>query len=178
MAIYVALLRGINVGGNTLKMERLRALCGELRFTNVRTYMQSGNVIFESSESAASCVKTLEEKLVGESRLPVSVILRTPKDLENVLKSNPFLKEKAIDETRLYVTFLPKAAPKEGVQKIGLIKAGSDRFEVVGKEIFLHCPDGYGETKLSNTAIEKALGLRTTTRNWNTVNKLLEMAKQ
>jgi uncharacterized protein (DUF1697 family) len=138
--------------------------------------VQSGNVVFEAAGSVSQCAAALEKQLTGETRLPVSVILRTPDEIAKILAGNPFLKEKRIDPARLHVTFLANAVTKEGLKKLGALKAGEDEFRVAGKEIYLYCPNGYGRSKLSNNALEKVLSVRATTRNWNTVKKLYEMA--
>lgn len=176
MARHVALLRGINVGNNMLRMERLRALCEVLGFENVLTYVQSGNIVFDANGTPVRCARALEEKLAGEVRLPVTVIVRSAAELHSVMSGNPFLKERGIDRAKLHVTFLASTAAKDSTTLLAAIDAGHDRFHVSGKEVFLHCPEGYGRTKLSNNVIEKKLGLRATTRNWNTVCKLCEMA--
>jgi len=175
MSVYVALLRGVNVGNNMLRMERLRELCKEMRLKNARTYVQSGNLVFEGEKNAEHWCGALERQLAGETRLPVTVIVRTVAEIGKVLAANPFLKEKAIDTSKLHVTFLRQAPEKDAIEGLRKVKAGPDRFHWIEKEIYLDCPDGYGRTKLSNLAIEKVLGLRATTRNWNTVNKLYEM---
>lgn len=175
MAKYVALLRGVNVGQNILKMERLRELCSAMKLKSARTYVQSGNIVFEADGPATKWAQALERKLAGETRLPVTVIVKTMEEMGAVLANNPFLKEKGIDGTRLHVTFLQSEPEKSAVERLANIKAGVDRFRWIGSEIYLHCPEGYGISKLSNGAIEKALSLRATTRNWNTVNKLHEM---
>lgn len=175
MPIYVALLRGVNVGQNILRMDRLREVCSEMGLKNVRTYVQSGNVVFEGQGSATHWSPALERGLAGETRLPVTVIVRTVAEIAKVLAENPFQNSKEIDTTRLHVTFLEDAPTKSAVEALGKVKAGVDRFRWVGKQIYLHCPDGYGRTKLSNSVIEKILSLRATTRNWNTVNKLHDM---
>jgi uncharacterized protein (DUF1697 family) len=172
---YIALLRGVNVGQNLLKMDRLRQLCGGLGFVNVVTYVQSGNIVFEADGSASDCGRAIEQCLAGETRLPVTVIVRTPAEMRSIIRGNPFLDDKTIDRSKLHVTFLAGAAAKEGVAKLSAIKAGADQFRAAGKEVYLHCPSGYGTSKLANSAIEKALAVRATTRNWNTVNKLYEM---
>src|SRR5262245_49251356 len=111
MPTHIALLRGVNVGGNLLKMERLRELCVELGFRNVRTYVQSGNVVFESPAASAQCAKRLQETLAGQTRLPVAVVLRTAAELRRILEGNPFLTRRNIDLTKLHVTFLGSPAP-------------------------------------------------------------------
>jgi uncharacterized protein (DUF1697 family) len=173
MATYIALLRGINVGGNVLKMERLREVCAELGAEKVRTYVQSGNVVFEAAGSAGHWEKTLERRLAGESRLAVSVMVRTAAEMARVTAGNPFVKEKGIDTARLAVTFLQQVPTKAGLAALGARDIGRERFHCAGREIYLHCPDGFAKAKLY--ALEKVLGQRGTTRNWNTVRKLCEM---
>ena len=175
MPSYIALLRGVNVGGNLLKMERVREVCAELGLKNARTYVQSGNVVFEAQGTAGQWAGRLERKLEGETRLPVTVMVKTAAELEKVIAGNPFLKERGIDRARLHVTFLQRAPEPSTVARLDALQAGSDRFHRVGKEIYLHCPSGYGRSKLANNAIEKVLSIRTTTRNWNTVLRLGEM---
>jgi uncharacterized protein (DUF1697 family) len=175
MPVYVALLRGVNVGQNLLRMERLRELCAEMKLKNARTYVQSGNIVFEGARTSEHWRQALERRLVGETRLPVTVIVRTAAEIGEVLAANPFLQEKGIDTTKLHVTFLEQAPQKSAVEALRKLKAGPDRFTWIEKEVYLHCPEGYGQTKLSNTTIERVLGVRATTRNWNTVNKLHEM---
>jgi uncharacterized protein (DUF1697 family) len=176
MPVYVALLRGINVGGNMLKMDRLREVCGELSLKNVRTYVQSGNVVFEGGKNSAHWVKTIEGALEGECRLPVSVVVRTAEEIARVAGRNPFLKEKGIDIKRLGVTFFRDAPAPAALKSLRIPGAGADCFVCAGTEIYLHCPGGFGETKLSNNAFERLLSIRATTRNWNTVLTLAEMS--
>jgi uncharacterized protein (DUF1697 family) len=175
---FIALLRGVNVGGNTLSMERLRAVCAELGVENARSYVQSGNVVFAATGSAARWATALEGKLASETRLAVTVIVRTAAEMAKIIAGNPFLPEKGIDPAKLHVTFLQQAPAKTAVKMLDSLNAGADRLELVGKEIYLHCPNGYGRTKLSNNALEKVLRTRATTRNWNTVNKLCQMSAE
>ncbi len=178
MQTYIALLRAVNVAQNMLKMERLRQLLSELGFRNVTTYLQSGNAVFQAQGSATSVATAIEQKLAGETRLPVSVLIRTSAELKSLIAHNPFLKEKGVDRSRLHVTFLADAAGKEAVKKLSAIDAAGDQFHTSGREIYLYCPNGYGISKLSNSALEKALAAKATTRNWNTVNKLYEIASK
>lgn len=176
MAVYIALLRGVNVGQNMLKMERLRALCADLGLKNVRTYLQSGNAVFEAQASAPHWAQALERKLIGESRLPVTVIVRTAAEMAKVEAGNPFLKEKGIDTARLAVSFLQQVPTKAALDALRALKIGSERFHHAGKEVYLHCPDGFANAKLYS--LDKVLAQRTTTRNWNTVKKLHEMSAE
>jgi uncharacterized protein (DUF1697 family) len=173
MPTCVALLRGVNVGQNMLKMERLRALCEELDAKSARTYVQSGNVVFEGSGSASHWATALERKLAGETRLPVSVIVRTAAELSTLLAGNPFLEEKGIDLARLGVVFLQQPLSKAAIESLNAMKIGRERFHCAAKEIYIHCPDGFGRSKLY--LLDKVVAQRTTTRNWNTVKKLCEM---
>jgi uncharacterized protein (DUF1697 family) len=176
MATYIALLRGVNVGGNILKMDRLRELCAKLGAKNPRTYVQSGNLVFEAPGSASEWIAKLEKKLAGESRLPVSVMVRTAAEMSSVLAANPFLKEKGMDTKRLAVAFLRQAPAKPALAALAAVEIGSERFHCRGKEIYLHCPDGFADSKLY--MLDKVLKQRTTTRNWNTVIKLCEMSAE
>jgi len=177
MAKYVALLRGVNVGQNMLRMERLRELCAEIGLNEARTYLQSGNLVFQGRGPAAAWSKALQKRLAGETRLPVSVMVRSAEEMARVLEKNPFVGQTGIDVAKLHVTFLQLAPEKSAVEKLKSIAAGADEFRWDGTEIYLYCPGGYGETKLSNGACERLLGMRATTRNWRTVTKLCEMCK-
>lgn len=178
MATYIALLRAVNVGGNILKMEVLRDVCTTLGFEDVRTYVQSGNVVFTSSKSASACAAALMKALAGTTRLPVDVMVRTPGQMKTIIAKNPFLKKKGVDTARLAVTFLSGPAPKDAAAALSAIPAGADEVHVAGTDLYLHCPSGFADTKLTNARIEKALSLRATTRNWNTVNRLYAMAEE
>src|SRR4051812_14026598 len=176
MATCVALLRGVNVGGKTLKMEALRTGLEELGFADIRTYVQSGNVVFVSPEtSAARLSKKIEDRILDEFGLAVSVLVKTAKEMKQIVKENPFLKDKAIDESKLHVTFLSDIPKGPTVEKLKALQPMGNAFQTVGSQIYLYCPNGYGRTKLSNNAIEKKLSVVATTRNWRTVNTLLGM---
>ena len=105
------------------------------------------------------------------------VIVRTSEEIATVLKNNPFLKESGIETSKLHVTFLSQAPEKTAVERLDSIAAGADRFRCCGQEIYLYCPNGLGGTKLSINLFEKMLSVGATTRNWNTVNELYEMAR-
>jgi uncharacterized protein (DUF1697 family) len=178
MPTYLAMLRGINVSGQKLiKMEQLRASFEALGFSDVKTYVQSGNVVFKSAKiSETSLTAKIAREILDDFGHSVSVLVRTPVELGAVLKS-PFAKKAGIDVGRLYVTFLSQPAPKSADEILKTLVAQSEQFHVSGREIYLHCPDGYGNTKFSNNAIEKKLSAQATTRNWRTVNALFEMAQ-
>lgn len=178
MPVFIAMLRGINVSGhNLIKMESLRAAFAALGFVGVKTYIQSGNVVFQTAKASPA---VLAEKIAKKNQavfgLSVPVVVRSADDLGEVLKHNPLLRNTGLDESRMHVTFLSGPAPKNAEEILKPLAGKSELFAVCGREIYLHCPDGYGNTKLSNSAIEKGLSVQATTRNWKTVNVLHSMA--
>jgi uncharacterized protein (DUF1697 family) len=176
---YIALLRGINVGGHKIiKMDQLRKAFEQLGLVDVATYVQSGNVVFKSPERASEDLsRKIEEMVLRRFSMPVPVIVRTAEEIGKVSGSNPFLKESGIDLSTLHVTFLSHVPQKAALKGLNAIAAGPDQFYCRGQEIYLLCPKGYGGTKLSIATFEKILEVGATTRNWNTVNKLWEMAR-
>jgi uncharacterized protein (DUF1697 family) len=176
LTVYVAMLRGVNVGGNSLKMDWLRQACAGLGLQDVRTYVQSGNIVFSSRLGAEKLAKTLKATIDPQTRLPVTVVVRSASEMTKTLAGNPFLKQKGVDPSRLYVTFLAKAPAKPALEKLDAFAGARDEYRWVGQEVYLHCPINYGETRLSNAAIEKTFSVGATTRNWKTVTVLCEMA--
>ena len=176
MTAYIAMLRGVNVGGNPLKMDWLRAACEEIGLRDVRTYVQSGNIVFTSRLGAAAIAQTLKATVDAQTRLPVRVVIRSAAELAKIVAGNPFLKQDDVDVAKLHVTFLDKTPAQSPLARLDALAGSRDQYRLAGREIYLHCPINYGETKLSNTAIEKVLGVGATTRNWKTVTTLYEMA--
>lgn len=178
MPTYISMLRGVNLGPhNRMKMEDLRKSLEPLKFENLNTYIQSGNLVFKASkQSPLQLSELIEQRIAGVFGLSVPAITKTTEQLKEIIDNNPFLKQKNIDPSRLHVTFLSPAPKDELVKKLPAIK-GDDEFRHVKEALYLHCPNGYGETKLTNGYFEKALAVRTTTRNWKTVNTLYEMAQ-
>ncbi|MEO7834356.1 MAG: DUF1697 domain-containing protein, partial [Ginsengibacter sp.] len=156
----------------------LKALYEKLGFKNVSTYIQSGNVIFESNEkfSDTELAKKIETAIDKKYDFEVVVIIRSGEEMKDTISSNPFLKEKNSDTKKLYVTFLSEIPAKENVENIGNIDFSPDRFIIFEKVVYIYVDNGYGETKISNNFFEKKLKVRATTRNWNTVNKLSDLA--
>jgi len=178
MMTYIAMLRGINVGrGKMVKMERLRASFAALGFGEVRTYVQSGNVVFQSErKSPAELTRTIEAKIQRDFGFTVPVLVKTSKELARIVHKNPLLRVKGIDVSKLHVTFLSDAPPKTATKVLEDLATTRERFRILNREIYLYCPDGYGNSKLTNNTIEKKFSLVATTRNWRTVSALLEMA--
>ncbi len=157
-------------------MSDLRQLFANLGYADAKTYIQSGNVMFQASpRSPAAAATEIAERIETDLGVRCSVLLRAKDDLAKVLANNPYLPGNA-DLSTLYVAFLDKAPSREQAAKLVAPPGETAEFALAGREIYLHYPDGYGRTKLSNTYIEKRLGLVATTRNWNTVTKLHELA--
>ena len=172
---YVSILRGINVSGlKKIKMADLKRLYEQLGFENVLTYIQSGNVIFESPSGNKATIKNNIETAIKEAyNFDVPVKIKTGLEIQNIIKTCPF-KDLDIekDGTKVLVTFLYSNPPSTVVINIKKYVVTPEVLIVKGTEVYLYCPNGYGKSKLSNTYIEKKLGVVATTRNWKTVLKL------
>jgi uncharacterized protein (DUF1697 family) len=179
MVTYVSMIRGINVGGKKVNMDRLKELYISLDFKNVKTYIQSGNVIFDSIESDPINLSHIIEKRIGEVfNFDVKVLIRTKNEMKNVIDGNPFKKE---DHKHIYVTFLSDIPSEKLTTDLNQIIAEnmeniSDKYNIIEKEIYLFLPNGYGRTKLNNNFFEKKLGVPATTRNWKSINKIFDIA--
>ena len=191
MSEYVALLRGINVGGrNAVPMPALRALFESLGHERVTTYIQSGNVCFTSAPTRATAgaggnlrsqvatpgsvdlAAEIEGAILQAFRLGVRVVLRTRSELAQLAAVNPFLGSEA-DRAKIHVVFLAATPTPEGIAKLDPDRFPPDTFAIVGREIFVHYPNGAGRSKLTLDYFERRLGTHGTARNWNTVNELL-----
>jgi uncharacterized protein (DUF1697 family) len=179
MARYISILRGINVGGkNKIQMNGLKSLYENLKFTNVVTYIQSGNIIFETDSNPATKYfsKLIEEAIYEHYKFSVPVIIRSLEEMKNVILTNPFIAERAINIEKLHVTFLSEVPESYLVSNIKSLIFLPDRFKIIEREVYLYCPNGYGTTKLNNSFFESKLKITASTRNWNTINKLVELA--
>ena len=180
MATYISILRGINVGGhNPVKMDALRLLYAELGYSAVQSYIQSGNIIFNSSLSDILYIEnSIREKIFETFGFNVSVLVLTTEELNSSLQNNPFIKDKMKNPAFMHMTFLSGLPDKELVDKIPAGFYLPDEFLISGKTVFLYCPAGYGNTKLTNNFFENKLKLTATTRNLNTSNELLNLAEK
>jgi uncharacterized protein (DUF1697 family) len=179
MQTYISILRGINVSGQRkILMADLKALYESLGLSDVRTYIQSGNVVFATDMTASNTdlARTLEQAIAKQYLFNVPVIVRNTAEMRQILETNPFARREGIQTEKLHVTFLAEAPPVKELEKVRALNYSPDEFVISGTEVFLHCPGGYGETKLSNKFFENKLKVSATTRNWNTVNKLVELA--
>lgn len=179
MAIYIAMLRGINVGGHKrIKMDQLRESFEALGFEQVKTYIQSGNVVFKAGKlSQAGLSKRIEGKILSDFGFSVSVVSRTGDEMSKTIENNPFLKERGIDQEKLHVTFLSEAPAPAALMKLQALTAAPDQSRCVGKEIYLYLPNGVSESSLMKNPLDRVLSVVTTTRNWRTVNQLSQMCQ-
>lgn len=177
METYIAILRGINVSGkNKIAMADLRAKLAEGGLHHIRTYIQSGNVIFEHEPTPIrDLTKNISTLILDQFGLQVPVIVLTIKELSDVISNNPFRDR---DFTKLHVTFLSEKPQMENLDKVADMSFPPDEFVIRDRAVYLFCPNGYARTKINNNFFEQKLQVTATTRNWKTVNKLKEMVNQ
>ena len=174
-AKYVALLRGINVGGNNkLPMKDLVSIFESAGCKNVVTYIQSGNVLFECAPNVARLQSTVGAAIEKKFGFNPPFVVRQSDDLEKVLRGNPFLKAGA-QEDELHVVFLADEPTSEAITRLEQNRVSPDEFAVRGKEIYLRLPNGAGRSKLATAPSHPKFGIVATARNWRTVKKLFEM---
>jgi uncharacterized protein (DUF1697 family) len=172
----VALLRGINLGrSKRIAMADLRALVEALGYEDVRTHLQSGNVVYKAPVPPAQAGNAIEGALGSKLGMDVRVLVRTDKDLASVVDRNP-LADVATDPTRLLVTFLSGKPDPKRLRALDPGDFEPDVFRAGDREIYVWCPNGVGKTMLGHAFWERYLGLTATARNWNTVTKLLALA--
>jgi uncharacterized protein (DUF1697 family) len=178
MSAWIALLRGVNVGGNNvLPMKELTELIGTAGGTDVKTYVQSGNAVFRSSKTTATQLATRIAHGVAERRkFKPSVLVLSIRDLEQVVGANPF-PEAVPDPKSLHVFFLAESPDRPNLASLNAIKSENETFALEGRAFYLHAPDGIGRSKLAQRA-ERLLGVDATGRNWRTVTRVLAMARE
>jgi uncharacterized protein (DUF1697 family) len=161
-----------------IKMEELKQAISSLNFNNVRTYIQSGNIVFETkSTDPAYLEKELRDKILERFGFHVPVVIRSKEELEAISENNPFLINRNEPVDKLHVTFFPEEPNPVQLNKIEKNSFLPDEFIVSGREVYLYCPDGYGRTKLTNLFFENKLKLTATTRNWKTIGTLMQMSR-
>jgi uncharacterized protein (DUF1697 family) len=178
MKMYVALFRGINVGGkNRLPMKDLVATLENVGCQDVATYIQSGNAVFQSGERDASLLaETIEAEIKKRHGIEPRVLVLTSDDIERAMRSNPFPEAESEPKT-LHLYFLAAPPERPDLDALEGIKGDRERFVLGDGVFYLHAPDGIGRSKLA-ASIERLLGVPTTARNWRTVRKVMEMAQQ
>ncbi|HEU5047497.1 MAG TPA: DUF1697 domain-containing protein [Rickettsiales bacterium] len=177
MAIWIAFFRGINVGGNNLlPMKALAALLEKQGCTEVVTYIQSGNAVFRHKEGNAAKLSGIIRRAIEAQHgfAPHMVLLRL-EELERAAASNPFSHAEQ-DPKSLHVFFLTETPPSPDMRELESVKAANEAFFLQDRLFYLHAPDGIGRSKLAAKA-ERLLGVGATARNWNTVSKMLELAR-
>ena len=179
MSVFISMLRGINVGGhNIIKMDALRELYASLKFENPQTYVQSGNVIFKSGESNLDKVaKRLQDAIEKKFKCRPEIILRTADELRRVIKKNPFAKRPNLDPAKLLVSFLASDPGNQARENLRRRKFSPEEVHVAARELYIYFPNGMGKSKLPWSSLDKILHTPATGRNWNSVNKMLEMAE-
>ncbi|WPR70580.1 DUF1697 domain-containing protein [Flavobacterium sp. NG2] len=180
MTTHLALLRGINVSGhNMMKMEVLKTTLEGIGFTNVQTYIQSGNVFVDTEEENAAKVGfQIKQEIFKVFGHEVPVIVINKADLEACFTNNPFLKEKDADIKKLYVAFVSVELKPENINDLKISQFKPDEARIDGNRIFIKYAVGAGKTRFDQKYIEKKLNVSATIRNWNTVTQLLKMYEE
>jgi len=174
MTVYVALLRGINVGGrNILPMQSLREILRASGCEDVSTYIQSGNAVFNHSASASRISATISSAIESDFGFRPSVMIISANEFRAIAEATPFLID--VKEPRhLHVSFLSEAAKAADLNGLQELSAADEKFKLTERAFYLHAPSGIGRSKLAS-AVEKCLGVDATGRNWRTVCKILEL---
>ena len=178
MKTYIALFRGINVGGkNILPMKDLVALIENLGAQSVKTYIQSGNAVFQhKAESTSQLSSKISAAIKASHGFEPQVFLLDLAEMEKVVAANPFPEAESEPKT-LHLSFLDSAPQNPDLKTLEEIKKDNERFKLIDNVFYLHAPDGIGRSKLAARA-EKALGVAATARNWRTVGKIMALAEQ
>ncbi|HSO56695.1 MAG TPA: DUF1697 domain-containing protein [Paenisporosarcina sp.] len=176
MTIYIALLRGINVGGhNIIKMADLKQLLETMGLTNVQTYIQSGNIVFESEAESDELSQRIEQQIKDTFGFSVPVILRTSKEWKKMIDNCPYSVETLVDGESVHVTLLSEKPSQEALTKLQNFPSGVDQYDVQDKDIYLFLRQNFRDSKLP-LQLQK-LGVSATIRNWKTTMKLAAMIK-
>jgi uncharacterized protein (DUF1697 family) len=180
MPIYIALLRGINVGPHKrMKMEKLRASCEALGMKSIATYIQSGNLVFQAAKLSPQAVsKKLESQIVKDFGFAAEVFTRTADELGQIVKDNPLPKESSVDASKLHVLFLGGIPEPAAIEKLESLTLAPDKVRHRGKEVYFYFPNGVSGSSIWKHNLDRVLGISATMRNWKTVTMLNEMATQ
>jgi uncharacterized protein (DUF1697 family) len=176
----IAMLRAVNVAGHQkVSMEALKALCVSMGLRDVRTYIQSGNIVFrENREGPGKIALRLEEKMEAEFGFRPAVIVRTAAEMRKVIADNPFAGRSGIEPNRLLVVFMGCAPTQKARDLVLALDCAPEEMHIVGREIYIYYPDGMARPKIPVARLEKMLQCSSTGRNLNTVNKLMAMAEE
>jgi uncharacterized protein (DUF1697 family) len=177
MSRYIALLRGVNVSGSAMRMAALKESFAALGFDGVQTYLQSGNVVFDTKQAdPLELAKRIEGRIKEDFGMEIPVLVLTAGEVAAIARNNPLFPESGGTESHFHCTFLFGPVTDKAFSALKLPAAEGERAVLAKDAVLLHCPHGYGRTKLNNTYFEKALGVKATTRNWKTVLALRDLS--
>ena len=177
MNTYILLFRGINVGGkNTIKMKVLVSFLEDQGFSRVRTYIQSGNVVFESDDDAQHITEKINSAIQQQFGFSPQLLLLSLDDFEDAIRENPFPQAESNPKT-LHLGFLTREPEHPKLEELERLKSSTEEFHLKGRVFYLHTPDGIGRSKLAASS-ERLLGVPMTLRNWNTVMKIFALAEK
>lgn len=176
-AVYIALMRGINVGGrNRLPMKDLALLFEEAGCRHVRTYIQSGNVVFRAPREVSTLAARISKSIAGRYQLRTPIVLLSREELTTVVAGNPFL-QRGTPSDQLHAAFLADTPTRAQMAALDAGRSPGDSFEAAGRCVYLHLPNGAAQTRLTNAYLDATLKTTSTLRNWRTVQAIAELAR-
>jgi uncharacterized protein (DUF1697 family) len=176
MQTYISILRGINVGGSKIiKMDALRKMYEDMNFKNIETYIQSGNVIFQNRTTDCETLELkINKKIKDIFSFDIPVIVKTQSEMKIIFLNNIFVNKFSKDINTLHVTFLSKKPDQKDIDEMNPV-LGNDEYFFTDNAIYLSCPNGYSNSKLTNNFFENKLKVKATTRNWKTVTEIMKI---
>ncbi len=175
---FVALLRAVNVGGTgIIRMADLKSICEKAGFRDVATLLQSGNVVFRATGTDKSVAKKLADAIEKSHKFRPAIMVRTADEIAEAMEHNPYKVEEKTDPGHLIVAFAADPPAAGAAERIAAVKVNQERLQLRGRELYIHYATGQGTSKVTNAVLERALGVPATARNWNTVGKLLALAR-
>ena len=180
MPVFISMLRGVNLGShNRIKMDALRAVYESLKLEDPRTYVQSGNVIFRTSEKNTTKMATrIQDAIEKKFKFRPVVILRSTDELRDSIAATPFAKSRNLEPGKILLTFLSATPPDEADAKLATFKSYPEEVHLKGRELYIYFPNGAGKSKLPWSSVEKLLKVTGTARNWNSVMAMLQIAEE
>ena len=178
MQVYIAFLRGINVGGHKkVPMAKLKEILSGVGLHDVKTYIQSGNIVFKSTIASVNELEQLVQKSIADGfGFTVPVLVKLTKEVASILADNPFTASKYLESNQVYFILLFNIPPEEQVLSFESMKYPNEEFKILNNCVYLLCKNGYGKAKLNNNSIERKLNVSATARNYRTMQKLVELA--
>lgn len=177
MTIYIALLRGINVGGhNKIKMADLRGALEGLGLSRVQTYIQSGNIVFETEMAEEPLSNLIQQGIETHFGLTISVILRTAEEFKQIIRDCPYDKDLLAEGQSIHCCLLNAAPSQKEIDLLAQTESGKDEYQIIGREIYLYFHQSMLDSKLSNQF--QKFRIPVTMRNWNTMNKIAAMVTE